>query len=581
MLRNARFLLAAATLVAASSALAATQTWNTGGPTNNWNTSDLNWGGASWGSGNDAVFGGTGESITLSSAVTAHNLTFDVTGYSIAPLPTTNVLTLNGTTPTISVTNLADTATISAIIGGSAGLTKAGAGTLVLTAANTYSGDTNISGGTLRIGTGGSLKNSTNVTIAAGATLNLNDTNVSITRDLFTATTTGALVVNGTLSNTGNGESRLKFGTITMNNGTITCGSADVAFGSFLFDGAGGDRTITANGALNKIDGAGYGIAVGGVTLTFATTTSSDALAVSAALGAGNAGSTSGSIAKTGAGTVTLSGTNTLTGKTTVSGGTLQLAKTASLLATNWTAAKLTVASGATLALNVGGTGEFSVANVNTLLTAISVAGAGTGLQAGAKIGFDTTTAAGGTFTQGNIIANSTGANGGAIGVTKLGTGTLVLDKANTYTGGTIVSAGTLMVAATTGSIQVGAAGVTIASGATLTVNGTLELTSAAATLANSGTVTGSGVIDLNGLFDGYGSSTYALLSLGQNLSGANLTVTGYDTGVFTNVTFDNATGNLNFAAVPEPSTYGLIGAGALAAVAFVRRRRKLAGKVA
>ena len=39
----------------------------------------------------------------------------------------------------------------------------------------------------------------------------------------------------------------------------------------------------------------------------------------------------------------------------------------------------------------------------------------------------------------------------------------------------------------------------------------------------------------------------------------------------------DNVT--LTATAVPEPSTYGLLGAGALAAVAFVRRRRKFAGK--
>jgi hypothetical protein len=38
------------------------------------------------------------------------------------------------------------------------------------------------------------------------------------------------------------------------------------------------------------------------------------------------------------------------------------------------------------------------------------------------------------------------------------------------------------------------------------------------------------------------------------------------------------APANMQFTAVPEPSTYGMMGAGALAAVAFVRRRRKLAG---
>ena len=45
--------------------------------------------------------------------------------------------------------------------------------------------------------------------------------------------------------------------------------------------------------------------------------------------------------------------------------------------------------------------------------------------------------------------------------------------------------------------------------------------------------------------------------------------------------TFDEATGALSITAVPEPSTYGLIGAGSLALFAAVRRRRKLAGKAA
>jgi autotransporter-associated beta strand protein len=46
-----------------------------------------------------------------------------------------------------------------------------------------------------------------------------------------------------------------------------------------------------------------------------------------------------------------------------------------------------------------------------------------------------------------DVIADSTGSGGGTIGVTKLGTNTLVLSNANTYTGVTTVSGGTLELA--------------------------------------------------------------------------------------------------------------------------------------
>lgn len=48
----------------------------------------------------------------------------------------------------------------------------------------------------------------------------------------------------------------------------------------------------------------------------------------------------------------------------------------------------------------------------------------------------------------------------------------------------------------------------------------------------------------------------------------------GFESGSTGTVTVDN----ISVTAVPEPSTYGLMGAGALAAVAIVRRRRKDAG---
>jgi autotransporter-associated beta strand protein len=151
-----------------------------------------------------------------------------------------------------------------------------------------------------------------------------------------------------------------------------------------------------------------------------------------------------------GANIIALSGTNTYTGVTTVSQGRLQLLTTNSLYTgntANWTAAKINVKSGATLGMNVDSAGiaGFTSASLSTLLDNISVANSSAeGLQAGAILGFDTSTATAGSFTQGNVIGDSTGANGGAIHVTKLGAGTLILDKTNTYSGATSITTGTL-----------------------------------------------------------------------------------------------------------------------------------------
>ena len=64
---------------------------------------------------------------------------------------TTNTLTLSGSSPSITVDALGEgaTATISAGLAGTSGLIKDGAGTLVLSASNTYSGVTSIEGGIL------------------------------------------------------------------------------------------------------------------------------------------------------------------------------------------------------------------------------------------------------------------------------------------------------------------------------------------------------------------------------------------------------------------------------------------------
>lgn len=149
---------------------------------------------------------------------------------------------------------------------------------------------------------------------------------------------------------------------------------------------------------------------------------------------------------KSGTGTQTLSGTNTYTGKTTIStsGGVLKFAKQVSLYnnaPASWTDTNIQVDSGTTLALNIGGIGEFTSSDIATLSALGTTTG---GFRNGSRLGLDTTNA-GGSFTYGNVLANPNAATN-ALGLRKLGTGTLVLDQVNTYTGGTIVEGGAIKI---------------------------------------------------------------------------------------------------------------------------------------
>jgi autotransporter-associated beta strand protein len=72
--------------------------------------------------------------------------------------------------------------TISGVISGAGNLTKVGSGTLTLSNTNTYSGDTTISAGTIKLT--GSVNALTDLSIASGATLDLQSTQTFATLDL-------------------------------------------------------------------------------------------------------------------------------------------------------------------------------------------------------------------------------------------------------------------------------------------------------------------------------------------------------------------------------------------------------------
>lgn len=164
----------------------------------------------------------------------------------------------------ITVTNSATTLIIGGVIQNDdtpgRGLTKAGAGTLELRGASTYTGATTIAGGTLKLGANQVIPNASNVTIGTG------------TLDADTRTDTmGTLDINGdAVINLGNGAA-LAFadskavdwvGTLNI---TGTLGATSLRFGNSADDltsGAGGQLSrITVNGSgLGRyiLDANGY-----------------------------------------------------------------------------------------------------------------------------------------------------------------------------------------------------------------------------------------------------------------------------------------------------------------------------------
>jgi fibronectin-binding autotransporter adhesin len=150
--------LAAVVLLAWSSAAPADVfTWNGGAGV--WDTTTVNWLGTSgtvaWpssGTDNDGVFGGAANAVTLSGDVTANELSFNTSGYTVLG---TGTMTFNGTRPTVTVTSGSATVgnNTATVLAGSAGLTKAGVGTLTLrpSAVSTLTGGLAVVGGTLAI----------------------------------------------------------------------------------------------------------------------------------------------------------------------------------------------------------------------------------------------------------------------------------------------------------------------------------------------------------------------------------------------------------------------------------------------
>jgi autotransporter-associated beta strand protein len=356
---------------------------------------------------------------------TAQALIDDEAGNHLIGVP----ITLNSDL-SVSVATSTNTLTISNVISGTGRLLVSGAGAVMLSGNNTYTGDTAVNSGTLNLASAGHIVSS-NILVAASATF----------ADAGTMSASTNLTDNGTI--------------------TITAPTPTVA-------------TLNGSGALNLNSSAV-------LTISSAGTLSGVA--------AGNGGIT------VSGGALKLSAANTYTGATNITGGSLELVSPGALATSSISVssgAGFTVDSGATISsapsLTDTGTATFK----NTADTVAALNGAGTLNLTPTAL----TVTNGGSFS--GLIASS--------GSLTVSGGALILSHADTFSGATAVTGGSLeiaspgSIASTTVSASSGAtltidSGASIPSTTNLTDNGTASFKNTAQSIA---TLNGSGTLNLN-----------------------------------------------------------------------------------
>ncbi|EBS1265402.1 autotransporter-associated beta strand repeat-containing protein [Salmonella enterica] len=349
-------------------------------------------------------------------------------------------------------------------------LIKQGAGTLILNAENTYTGGTTISGGTL-VATNVDALGSGDVTDDATLELNTGGTfdNAISGSGQVVKSGDGALTLSG--ANSYSGGTLISDGTLVASN-VDALGSGDVTNNATLEMNTGGDF-INNIGGTGRVEKSGDDTLTlsGSNTYTGGTLISDGTLVASnvEALGTGdvtnnatlelntggtfdNAISGSGQVEKSGDDVLTLSGANSYSGGTLISDGTLVASNVEALGTGDVTDdATLELNTGGDFINNIGGTGRVEKSGDDKLtLSGSNTYTGGTLISSGTLVANDVNALGTGDVTDNATLELNTGgtfdnAISGSGQVVKSGDETLTLSGSNTYTGGTLISGGTLV----------------------------------------------------------------------------------------------------------------------------------------
>jgi autotransporter-associated beta strand protein len=389
-------------------------------------------------------------------------------------------------------------------------LVKNGAATLTLAGNNTYTGPTTISAGALQIG--GTLGNGAySALITNNAILAFNSSgNQTLSGAIFgtgalTKTNTGTLTLSGT--NTFSGGTALNGGSISIANGSaLGTGTLNVGLTASGTLTIANTNPVTVNNNL-VLPAPGSAVTFN-IVKNSSTKSTGTQLTLAGTISGGNASTTlflNSSTSSDNTTTYLFTGTNTFqVNEINLNRGSIVVANPASL----GNPANLVYLDGN----NNSTLGDLRFAASMTFPNPIQFVSGGS-----SYVGTDTN----------NVLL--TGAVSGA-NLYKLGSGTLTLSAANTYSGNTTVSAGTL---ALSGSATIASTPLITLAGSTLDVSALASpfVLGGSQTLQGSGNVTGDFQDSGGSIFTPGGTTNVGTLHFGGNLTLAGADTLNFDLG--------------------------------------------------